>query len=60
MPPEYVDNGFISKKFDVFSLGIIIIKMLAGDKNYFLCSEMSPEQFIELVRKLLFVYHEYT
>ncbi|XP_037482805.1 G-type lectin S-receptor-like serine/threonine-protein kinase SD1-13 [Triticum dicoccoides] len=49
MPPEYVDNGYISKKFDVFSLGIIIIKMLAGDKNSFLCAEMSPEQFIELV-----------
>ncbi|KAF6998445.1 hypothetical protein CFC21_014565 [Triticum aestivum] len=52
MPPEYVDSGFISKKFDVFSLGVIIIKMLAGDKSYFRCSEMPSEQFIELVREI--------
>ncbi|VAH24625.1 unnamed protein product [Triticum turgidum subsp. durum] len=50
MPPEYVDSGFISKKFDVFSLGVIIIKMLAGDKSYFRCSEMPSEQFIEYIR----------
>ncbi|KAM3393298.1 hypothetical protein ACQJBY_014139 [Aegilops geniculata] len=52
MPPEYVDSGFISKKFDVFSLGVIIIKMLAGDKSYFRCSEMPSAQFIELVREI--------
>ena len=53
MPPEYIDGGFISKKFDVFSLGVIIIKMLAGDKSYFRCTEMPPDQFIQLVRKIL-------
>uniref|UniRef100_A0A453A9J8 Protein kinase domain-containing protein n=1 Tax=Aegilops tauschii subsp. strangulata TaxID=200361 RepID=A0A453A9J8_AEGTS len=52
MPPEYIDSGFISKKFDVFSLGVIIIKMLAGDKSYFRCSEMPSEQFIELVTEI--------
>ncbi|XP_044329753.1 cysteine-rich receptor-like protein kinase 26 isoform X2 [Triticum aestivum] len=49
MPPEYIDSGLISEKFDVFSLGVIIIKMLSGNMSYFRCSEMSPEQFIELV-----------
>lgn len=49
MPPEYVNSCLISKKFDVFSLGVIIIKILAGNNGYDNCSEMSPEEFIELV-----------
>ncbi|KAM0855053.1 hypothetical protein ACQ4PT_050008 [Festuca glaucescens] len=49
MPPEYVDSGFISKKFDVFSFGVIIIKILAGDMGYFQCTQMSPEKFAEIV-----------
>ncbi|KAL6905913.1 hypothetical protein ACP4OV_003514 [Aristida adscensionis] len=49
MPPEYIDGGYISNKFDVFSLGVIIIKILAGNKGYYRYSDTSPEQFIELV-----------
>ncbi|KAM0855049.1 hypothetical protein ACQ4PT_050006 [Festuca glaucescens] len=49
MPPEYRDSGYISKKFDVFSLGVIIIKIMAGNKGYFGCFEMPPKQFVELV-----------
>ncbi|MBC2899796.1 hypothetical protein CFC21_112616 [Triticum aestivum] len=49
VPPEYIKDGFISKKFDVFSLGVIIIKILAGAKNYIRCTEMPPEKFIQLV-----------
>ena len=51
MPPEYVDIGFISNKYDVFSLGVIIIKMMAGNMGYSRCFKMSPKEFIELVRK---------
>ena len=60
MPPEYIDMGFISKKFDVFSLGVIMIKILAGNNGYYRCSKMSPEQFLELVRKFISVSNEYT
>ncbi|KAF7005729.1 hypothetical protein CFC21_020833 [Triticum aestivum] len=49
MPPEYVDNGFVSNKFDVFSLGVVIIKMMAGNMGYFRCAEKSPKDFIEHV-----------
>ncbi|XP_037457454.1 uncharacterized protein LOC119328581 isoform X3 [Triticum dicoccoides] len=49
MPPEYVDIGFISNKYDVFSLGVIIIKMMAGNMGYSRCFKMSPKEFIELV-----------
>ncbi|XP_020160812.1 uncharacterized protein [Aegilops tauschii subsp. strangulata] len=49
MPPEYVDTGFISNKFDVFSLGAIIIKLMAGNMGYSRCFEMSPKDFIQHV-----------
>lgn len=48
-PPEYIDMGMISVKFDIFSLGVIIIKIMAGRTGYFKVSDMSSEQFIELV-----------
>ncbi|VAH40217.1 hypothetical protein VPH35_025655 [Triticum aestivum] len=49
MPPEYVESGFVSKKFDVFSLGVVIIKMMAGNMGYFCRAEKSPKDFIEHV-----------
>jgi len=32
-PPEYIDNGEISGKFDIFSLGVVIIKVVSGLKG---------------------------
>ncbi|WVZ49606.1 hypothetical protein U9M48_000947 [Paspalum notatum var. saurae] len=49
MPPEYIKDGVVSNKFDVFSLGVIIIKMLAGNTGYDRRHEMPPERFIEFV-----------
>ncbi|CAL5004701.1 unnamed protein product [Urochloa decumbens] len=49
MPPEYINDGVVSNKFDVFSLGVIIIKMLAGNTGYYRHHEMPPERFIEFV-----------
>ncbi|XP_062205609.1 probable serine/threonine-protein kinase At1g01540 [Phragmites australis] len=49
MPPEYVNDGYMSNKFDVFSLGVIIIDIMAGNSGYSRRSEMSPKQFVELV-----------
>ncbi|VAH40204.1 unnamed protein product [Triticum turgidum subsp. durum] len=48
MPPEYVAHRRISKKFDVFSFGVIIIKMVAGNTDY---SDMPPKEFIKLARE---------
>jgi hypothetical protein len=53
MPPEYRNGGAIWKKFDVFSLGVIIIKMLVGNTGYDRRHEMPPEQFIEFVREIV-------
>ncbi|XP_039824095.1 putative disease resistance protein RGA1 isoform X3 [Panicum virgatum] len=33
-PPEYIDKGEISGKFDIFSLGVMIIKIVSGPKGY--------------------------
>ncbi|CAO2146692.1 unnamed protein product [Urochloa humidicola] len=49
MPPEYINDGVVSNKFDVFSLGVIIIKILAGNTGYDRRHEMPPERYIEFV-----------
>jgi hypothetical protein len=50
MPPEYITYE-ISPKFDVFSLGVIIIQIMAGKESYSKCADTSPEEFIQLVRE---------
>jgi serine/threonine protein kinase len=50
-PPEYINEGLISIKFDIFSLGVVIINIMTGPKGYFKVAEMSPQQFIERVRQ---------
>uniref|UniRef100_A0ACD5XIL2 Uncharacterized protein n=1 Tax=Avena sativa TaxID=4498 RepID=A0ACD5XIL2_AVESA len=48
-PQEFIDAGVISIKFDIFSLGVIIIKMMAGETGYSKTADISSQQFIELV-----------
>lgn len=50
-PPEYHDAGIISIKSDIFSLGVVIIKIMRGPKGYFRSVEMSSEQFITTVHE---------
>lgn len=56
MPPEYINHRQISKKFDVFSLGRIIIEIMAGRLGYTKCGEMPRQQFIDLV--IFYSHHE--
>ncbi|KAM0881630.1 hypothetical protein ACQ4PT_032829 [Festuca glaucescens] len=49
IPPEYIHEGLISNKFDIFSLGVLIIKIMTGREGYFRSAEMSPQQFVDLV-----------
>jgi serine/threonine protein kinase len=51
LPPEYIEQHVISNKFDIFSLGVVIIKVMAGPKGYSRCGDMSSHEFIKLVRK---------
>jgi len=45
MSPEYSTRGIITKKLDIFSLGVIIIEITTGDKHY----PDNVEEFIEPV-----------
>ncbi|XP_066372437.1 uncharacterized protein [Miscanthus floridulus] len=50
MPREYIIGQVISPRFDIFSLGVIIIQMMAGEKGYdFDCADTSPEEFVKRV-----------
>ena len=33
-PPGHIDKGEISGKFDIFSLGVVIIKIVSGPNGY--------------------------
>nr|XP_051206614.1 uncharacterized protein LOC127321657 isoform X2 [Lolium perenne] len=48
-PPEYIDAAVISNKFDVFSLGVVIIEIMTGPGSRFRNEDMSSQEFIELV-----------
>ncbi|KAF8673298.1 hypothetical protein HU200_048854 [Digitaria exilis] len=50
VPPEYIHSRHITDKYDIFSLGIIIIQIITGAEGHSKYVEMSsPEQFIEHV-----------
>ncbi|CAO2153201.1 unnamed protein product [Urochloa humidicola] len=49
MPPEYIDNDIISKKFDIFSLGVVMIRIITGYEGYHKKDGMSSQEFVELV-----------
>ncbi|XP_048551254.1 cysteine-rich receptor-like protein kinase 44 [Triticum urartu] len=49
MPPEFIDRRAITPKFDVFSFGVIIIRIVAGYEGYSKCEHMSPHEFLEHV-----------
>ncbi|TVU50783.1 hypothetical protein EJB05_02173, partial [Eragrostis curvula] len=49
-PPEYINKKEISKKFDIFSLGVVMIKIISGPQGYFKCAYMRNDEFIDLVQ----------
>ncbi|CAL4988562.1 unnamed protein product [Urochloa decumbens] len=49
-PPEYIDRCEISDKFDIFSLGVIMIRILSGLNGYPRCLDISSEEFIDQVQ----------
>ncbi|CAM0880200.1 unnamed protein product [Alopecurus aequalis] len=51
MAREYIHEGIITPKSDIFSLGVIIMELIMGDKNYPEVAGTPPEGFIELQLK---------
>ena len=54
MSPEYINKGIVSTKSDIFSLGVIIIEIVTGRRDYPDDTGTPSEEFIEIVRKLYF------
>jgi hypothetical protein len=53
MAPEYLDRGIITKELDIFSLDVIIIQVVTGQKHYpYRDDKTSSKEFIKLVTKL--------
>ena len=50
MAPEYMTNGTISAKADIFSLGVIIMELMTGSRDYPWGSEADSRHFVETVR----------
>jgi serine/threonine protein kinase len=50
MAPEYMANGLITTKSDTFSLGVIIIELMTGRREYPQSNERPYDHFIENVR----------
>ncbi|KAF8765557.1 hypothetical protein HU200_008445 [Digitaria exilis] len=50
-PPEYIDKKEISNKFDIYSLGVIIIKIVSGPESYPECLRMPSHKLVDQVRK---------
>ncbi|KAE8768358.1 Cysteine-rich receptor-like protein kinase 26 [Hordeum vulgare] len=51
LPPEYIYYNLISNKFDIFSMGVIIMKIMAGRAGYFNSADMSSEEFTNVVQE---------
>jgi coatomer subunit beta' len=50
-PPEYITKKKVSKGFDIFSLGVIIVKIMTGHKGYELIDDMKTQEFVDYVRE---------
>ncbi|KAM0889953.1 hypothetical protein ACQ4PT_027356 [Festuca glaucescens] len=51
MPPEYIQGGTITPMSDIFSLGVIILELVTGHRDYPDVTRTSSEDFIELTLK---------
>jgi serine/threonine protein kinase len=49
MPPEYLFRHIVSKKVDIFSLGVVMIKIITGPRGHSRSDEMSYQEFLDLV-----------
>ncbi|KAM0907126.1 hypothetical protein ACQ4PT_016330 [Festuca glaucescens] len=46
MPPEYIRDGIITPKNDIFSLGVIIIEVITGHRDYPVDLKGSSKEFV--------------
>jgi serine/threonine protein kinase len=52
MPPEILRNGYVSTKWDVWSLGVMIVEMLTGHFPFYSSERDEVKHKLELERKI--------
>ncbi|GLT24857.1 hypothetical protein SLA2020_000240 [Shorea laevis] len=52
MAPEYVMNGQLSVKADVFSFGVLVLELISGQRNSTFSSHSEAQSLLEWVYKL--------
>jgi serine/threonine protein kinase len=50
LPPEFINFQVISKEYDIYSLGVIITKIITGITGYSDVADMGAQEFVEHVR----------
>ena len=58
MAPEFLHGGTITPKSDIFSLGVIIIEVVTGNRDYPDVTRTSSDGFIKLVRNFLITFQD--
>ena len=58
MAPEFLHGGTITPKSDIFSLGVIILEIVTGNRDYPDDTETSSNDFIKIVRKFCFTFQD--
>jgi serine/threonine protein kinase len=54
-PPEFIEQNYVSNKFDIFSLGVVMIKIIAGSEGYRKTAEMHSQEFIYHVSRVPYI-----
>ncbi|KAJ0752142.1 putative protein kinase RLK-Pelle-DLSV family [Helianthus annuus] len=52
VPPEYIKQGLYSRKYDVYSFGVLLLQIISGKKNY---SVYGPHQNLNLLEYVSFL-----
>lgn len=50
VPPEFIMHQVMSKKFDIFSLGVVMIEILVGHEGRRRLFDVPRGEFIDVVR----------
>lgn len=46
MAPEYLSAGYFSVKSDVYGFGIIVLELVSGLRNKYLCQQQNDESLL--------------